>query len=97
MASEIRALPDQHPAQIEGVHASLEALYNWNYETEIEELLTADLEPGEKLRVHAASRALTSALDRETSVSTTLSKSRSYSQTTSTDPPTVPKAALPFA
>ena len=32
MASEAR-LPERHPATTEGVHASLEAIYNWNYGT----------------------------------------------------------------
>jgi len=33
-------LPTQHPSQGEGVAAALEAVYNWNYESEIDELRT---------------------------------------------------------
>ena len=39
MATEIR-LPESHPATVEGVHAAMEALYNWNYDSEIEQLRT---------------------------------------------------------
>jgi hypothetical protein len=34
------ALPEAHPSPIEGVHAAFDALYNWNYEPEIDELRT---------------------------------------------------------
>lgn len=42
MASELQPapLPSRHPAQIEGVHAAMEALYNWNYDSEIDQLRT---------------------------------------------------------
>jgi hypothetical protein len=41
MASEIRAaLPETHPAPVEGVRAAMEALYNWNYDSEIDQLRT---------------------------------------------------------
>jgi hypothetical protein len=33
-------LPEKHPVQTEGVKAALEAIYNWNYEPELEELRT---------------------------------------------------------
>src|SRR5215831_8172298 len=33
-------LPDRHPAQTEGVRTAFDAVYNWNYEPEIEELRT---------------------------------------------------------
>ncbi len=33
-------LPEKHPVQTEGVKAALEAIYNWNYEPEIDELRT---------------------------------------------------------
>jgi rubrerythrin len=33
-------LPEAHPQQIDGVRAAMEALYNWNYESEIDELRT---------------------------------------------------------
>ena len=39
MATEIR-LSDRHPASVEGVHAAMEALYNWNYDSEIDQLRT---------------------------------------------------------
>jgi hypothetical protein len=31
-------LPERHPVQTEGVKTAMEALYNWNYEPEIDEL-----------------------------------------------------------
>jgi rubrerythrin len=36
----MRGLPDTHPRPTEGVKASLEAIYNWSYEPEIDELRT---------------------------------------------------------
>ncbi|MGH0030856.1 MAG: ferritin-like domain-containing protein [Myxococcota bacterium] len=33
-------LPNRHPARTEGVKASMEAIYNWNYEPEVDELRT---------------------------------------------------------
>jgi len=33
-------LPSRHPAQTEGVHAAMEAIYNWNYDSEIDQLRT---------------------------------------------------------
>ncbi|RIK92238.1 MAG: hypothetical protein DCC71_24580 [Proteobacteria bacterium] len=33
-------LPDRHPASTEGVRTAFEAVYNWNYEPEIDELRT---------------------------------------------------------
>jgi hypothetical protein len=33
-------LPDRHPVQTDGVQAALEAVYNWNYDSEIDELRT---------------------------------------------------------
>ena len=33
-------LSDRHPAQTESVHAAMEAVYNWNYDSEIEQLRT---------------------------------------------------------
>ena len=33
-------LPERHPVPTEGVRSSLEAVYNWNYEPEIDELRT---------------------------------------------------------
>jgi hypothetical protein len=33
-------LPERHPVPVEGVHAALEALYSWNYESEIDQLRT---------------------------------------------------------
>ncbi|MDJ0867742.1 MAG: ferritin-like domain-containing protein [Myxococcota bacterium] len=33
-------LPDRHPVQTEGVEAAMEAVYNWNYEPEVDELRT---------------------------------------------------------
>ena len=39
MATEIR-LPASHPAPVEGVHAAMQALYNWNYDSEIDQLRT---------------------------------------------------------
>ena len=39
MASEAR-LPERHPQSIEGVKASMEALYNWNYGSEIDQVRT---------------------------------------------------------
>ena len=39
MASEAR-LPERHPQTTEGVHASMEAIYNWNYGAEIDQLRT---------------------------------------------------------
>ncbi len=38
--STAETLPSQHPAEGEGVRASLEAVYNWNYDSEIDELRT---------------------------------------------------------
>lgn len=41
MSEPIRdTLPAHHPVQTEGVKASMEALYNWNYESEIDQLRT---------------------------------------------------------
>jgi hypothetical protein len=41
MATEIRpSLPSRHPANVEGVHAAMEALFNWNYGSEIDQLRT---------------------------------------------------------
>jgi hypothetical protein len=41
VSSEIRdSLPEAHPEQTEGVKASIEAIYNWNYEPEIDQLRT---------------------------------------------------------
>jgi hypothetical protein len=41
MADDVRAaLPEAHPAQTDGVKAAMEALYNWNYESEIDQLRT---------------------------------------------------------
>ena len=41
MASEIRDdLPEAHPVQTEGVRAAMEAIYNWNYDSEIDQLRT---------------------------------------------------------
>jgi hypothetical protein len=41
MASEASPkLPDRHPVQTEGVHAAMEAVYNWNYDSEIDQLRT---------------------------------------------------------
>jgi len=34
------ALPERHPVQTEGVKTPMEAVYNWNYEPEIDELRT---------------------------------------------------------
>jgi hypothetical protein len=34
------ALPEAHPQQTDGVRAAMEAIYNWNYESEIDELRT---------------------------------------------------------
>jgi len=34
------SLPESHPAQTEGVKAAMEAIYNWNYESEIDQLRT---------------------------------------------------------
>jgi P-aminobenzoate N-oxygenase AurF len=39
MSSEIR-LPDSHPAPVSGVRAAMEAVYNWNYDSEIDQLRT---------------------------------------------------------
>jgi len=37
--SDVRAsLPETHPVQTDGVKAAMEAVYNWNYEPEIDEL-----------------------------------------------------------
>jgi hypothetical protein len=33
-------LPEAHPQQADGVRAAMEAIYNWNYESEIDELRT---------------------------------------------------------
>ena len=33
-------LPDAHPVQTEGVQAAMDAIYNWNYDSEIDELRT---------------------------------------------------------
>ncbi len=33
-------LPETHPVQTEGVKAAMEAIYNWNYESEIDQLRT---------------------------------------------------------
>ncbi|MEN8185129.1 MAG: ferritin-like domain-containing protein [Myxococcota bacterium] len=33
-------LPEAHPQQTDGVRAAMEAIYNWNYESEIDELRT---------------------------------------------------------
>ncbi|HEX2484540.1 MAG TPA: ferritin, partial [Myxococcota bacterium] len=33
-------LSDRHPAQTESVRAAMEAVYNWNYDSEIEQLRT---------------------------------------------------------
>ena len=33
-------LPDRHPVQTESVHAAMQAVYNWNYGSEIEQLRT---------------------------------------------------------
>jgi rubrerythrin len=33
-------LPQAHPAQTDGVRAAMEAIYNWNYESEIDQLRT---------------------------------------------------------
>jgi hypothetical protein len=41
MATEIRAeLPTRHPVQNEGVRSAMEAVYNWNYDSEIDQLRT---------------------------------------------------------
>jgi hypothetical protein len=41
MATDPRpALPEAHPQQTDGVKAAMEAIYNWNYESEIDELRT---------------------------------------------------------
>ncbi len=41
MSDDVRAsLPEAHPAQTEGVKAAMEAIYNWNYESEIDQLRT---------------------------------------------------------
>ncbi len=41
MASEIRSeLPSKHPIQTEGVKSAMEAIYNWNYDSEIDQLRT---------------------------------------------------------
>ncbi len=41
MASEARTeLPESHPVQTEGVQAAMEAIYNWNYDSEIDQLRT---------------------------------------------------------
>ncbi|MDJ0788596.1 MAG: ferritin-like domain-containing protein [Myxococcota bacterium] len=34
------ALPETHPVQTDGVHAAMEAIYNWNYEPEIDQIRT---------------------------------------------------------
>jgi rubrerythrin len=41
MSSEIRdSLPEAHPMQTERVHAAADAIFNWNYEPEIDQLRT---------------------------------------------------------
>lgn len=41
MATSVREqLPESHPMQTDGVKTSLEAIYNWNYEPEIDQLRT---------------------------------------------------------
>jgi len=41
MANEPRiSLDERHPARTEGVRAAMEAIYNWNYESEIDQLRT---------------------------------------------------------
>ena len=45
MATEIRTdlrdeLPEAHPVQTEGVKSAMEAIYNWNYDSEIDQLRT---------------------------------------------------------
>ncbi len=40
MAEQTRTLPETHPVQTDGVRASMEAIYNWNYESEIDQLRT---------------------------------------------------------
>ena len=41
MPSSLRDnLPDQHPLQTERVRAAADAIYNWNYEPEIDQLRT---------------------------------------------------------
>ncbi len=40
MSSEAPSLPETHPVQTEGVRAAMEAIYNWNYESEIDQLRT---------------------------------------------------------
>jgi hypothetical protein len=41
MATDHRpALAEAHPAQTDGVRAAMEAIYNWNYESEIDQLRT---------------------------------------------------------
>ncbi|MGH0035594.1 MAG: ferritin-like domain-containing protein [Myxococcota bacterium] len=40
-ASDLRdTLPEKHPVQTENVRAAMDAIYNWNYEPEIDELRT---------------------------------------------------------
>ncbi len=39
-APDVPRLPGSHPARTEGVRAAFEALYNWNYESEIDQLRT---------------------------------------------------------
>jgi hypothetical protein len=34
------SVPETHPSSIEGVHAAFDALYNWNYSSEIDQLRT---------------------------------------------------------
>ena len=31
-------LPEKHPVQTDGVKASMEAIYNWNYDSEIDQV-----------------------------------------------------------
>ena len=38
--SSAESLPERHPQDTEGVKAALEAIYNWNYDSEIEDLRT---------------------------------------------------------
>ncbi len=41
MASDPQSeLPEAHPTQTDGVHAAMEAVYNWNYDSEIDQLRT---------------------------------------------------------
>ena len=40
MPSDRAALPEAHPVQTDGVRAAMLAIYNWNYESEIDQLRT---------------------------------------------------------